>query len=58
VLERSPEVVDRSDMILPPKALGCTLQAQGAKIKKLTGGLAHRADVAREWGRGNFSQRV
>jgi hypothetical protein len=58
VLEGSPKVVHRAGMILPPKALSRPLQAQSAKIKKLTGGLAHRADVAREWGRGNFSQRV
>jgi hypothetical protein len=58
VLEGSPKVVHRAGMILPLQALSRPLQAQGAKIKKLAGGLAHRADVAREWGRGNFSQRV
>jgi hypothetical protein len=48
VLEGRTKVVHRSSMILPLKPLGRPLQAQGAKIKKLAGGLAHRADVARE----------
>jgi hypothetical protein len=58
VLEGSPKVVHRSGMIPPLKPLGGSLQAQGAKIKKLAGGLAHRADVARERNRGNFSQKI
>ena len=55
VLEGGTKIVHRSGMILPPEALGRPLQPQGAKINKLAG-VAHRADIAREWGRGNFSQ--
>jgi len=58
VLEGSPKVVHGCGMILPLKALGRPLQAQGAKINKLASGVAHSADVARERGSGNFGQKI
>jgi hypothetical protein len=58
VLEGSTKVVHRSSMILPLKALGRSLQAQGAEINKLAGAVAHGADVARERDGGNFSQKI
>ncbi len=58
VLEGSTKVIHRSGVILPLEALGRPLQAEGAKINKLAGGVAHSAHVARERGRGNFSQKI
>jgi hypothetical protein len=58
VLEGSPKVVDGASMILPLKPLSRPLQTQGAKINKLARGLAHSADIAREQGSGNFSQKI
>jgi hypothetical protein len=58
VLERSTKVIHRSGVILPFEALGCSLQAEGAKINKLANRVAHGAHVARERASGNFGQKI
>jgi hypothetical protein len=58
VLEGGTKVIHRSSVILLLKALSRPLQAEGAKIKKLAGVVAHGAGIARAAPLSNFSQKI